>query len=94
MNNVNFCNFCLKICTEKKKPVGPRFYWKVFTVGQMLSRTLDRLYFCATWVKINPLNQFYKILEMVKFFVGKNASSALFVGKYFRQLMKNSSPDK
>ena len=91
MNNGNFCNLCLKICTEKKKPVGPRFYWKVFTVGQMWSHTLDRLYFC---VKINPLNQFQKILEMVKFFVGKNASSALFVGKYFRQLMKNLSPDK
>ena len=27
MSNVNFSNLCLKICMEKKKPVGPRFYW-------------------------------------------------------------------
>ena len=27
MSNVNFCNLCLKIFMEKKKPAGPRFYW-------------------------------------------------------------------
>ena len=26
---VNFCNLCLKICMEKKKPVGPRFCWNL-----------------------------------------------------------------
>ena len=29
MSNVNSCNLCLKICMEKKKPVGPRFYWNL-----------------------------------------------------------------
>ena len=48
-----FYDLCLKICMEEKKPVGLRFFWNltssiVFTVGQMLSRTLDGLYFCAT----------------------------------------------
>ena len=26
MGNVNFCNLCVKIYMEKKKPVGPRLY--------------------------------------------------------------------
>ena len=43
MENVNFCNLCLKMYMEKKKSVGPRYFWNLkssisFTVGQMLSR--------------------------------------------------------
>ena len=53
----------------------------MFIVGQMLGRTLDGLYFCATWVKMNALSKFQKILEMVKFFVDKYFSSVIiFVG--------------
>ena len=49
----------------------------VLIVGQMLSRTLDGLYSCATWVKMNALNKFQKILETVQFFVGKIFSSVI-----------------
>ena len=52
MSNVNFRNLCLKICMEKKNPVGPRFYWNLTSsisvyCSSMLSRTLDGLYFYA-----------------------------------------------
>ena len=53
---------------------------KVFTVSQMFSCTLDGLCFCATWVKMNALNKFQKILEMVKFFVDKNFSFVIIFG--------------
>ena len=43
----------------------------VFTVSQMLSRTLDGLYFSATRMKMNVLNKFQKILEMGKFVSAK-----------------------
>ena len=47
----------------KEKTCESRFYWnlklftKVFTVGQMLSHTLDGLNFCATLLKMNALLQ-------------------------------------
>ena len=34
----------------------------------MLSNMLDALYFCATWMKMNALKKFQKILGMAKIF--------------------------
>ena len=50
--------------------------WRYHFDGLYLC-TLDSLYFCATWVKMNALNKFQKILEMVTFFVGKIVSSVI-----------------
>ena len=71
----------------KEKTCESRFYWnlklftKVFTVGQMLSHTLDGLNFCATLLKMNALLQKIsenfrngKIFWRQNFFVGINYS--------------------
>ena len=61
----------------ERKTCGPTillecYIQHVFPVGQMLSHTLDNLYFCAISVEMNALKKFQKILEMVKFFVVNN----------------------
>ena len=72
--------------------MGPQFYCNltsnisVHCTSNANSHAWRFIFLChlSGNVKI-PLNKFQEILEMVKFFIGKNFSSVIiFVGKYFR----------
>ena len=86
MSNVNFCNLCLKRCMEKKKPVGPRFYWNLTSSIRVYCKSNVKSHggwsIFLSHVSGNECSKkVSENLEMVKFFVGKNFSSEIiFVG--------------
>ena len=82
---------------EKKKPVGPRFYWNLtFSTSVYCRSNVESLsgwsIFLCHLRENECSEQVSENFRNSKIFVGKNYSSVIiFVGKYFRHWTKNWS---
>ena len=102
MSKVNFFNLCLKIFMEKKKPIGPGFYWNLTSGISVYRRSNVKLH--AIWstflchLSENECpEQVLENFRNVKIFLDKNSfvsnnfrRHSLLIGKYFCCRKKNS----